>query len=418
MLLQGPTGRDDEIGVPVRQHPACRHPPIARLHLSGPPIMPTMFDRILGHHQAIQTLRAALRSDRIHHAWVFHGPVGVGKYTTALAFAAYLLDPDAQPNLAGEIEIDPDGKAARLVRSGQHPDLHLVSKEMAVFSDDYETRGRKQKNIPIEVVRQFVIQPAVRTGHGKSADATTARATKVFIIDEAELLDSAAQDTLLKTLEEPAPGTVLILVTCRQGDLKPTIRSRCQRIAFHPLTDDEMDRWLERSDHATVTGVQWADLKHVGRGSPGLVQTLISADLLEWLDTVRGMLMQLEAGRLPVEAAPALAAHIEAYARDRVKENKQASKDAANRQGASLMFTLLAEEFRSRLSAALNARDVRRGMQVVRWIEYLELAQQQLNSNVNIKLVLDNLVIQCAGAASDDPVEPICPGWFDTAGRI
>ncbi|MBL1218453.1 MAG: AAA family ATPase [Planctomycetes bacterium] len=386
-------------------------------------MMPAMFERILGHVQAIESLRAALRADRIHHAWIFHGPVGIGKYTTALAFAAGLLDPDAQINLAGEVDIDPDGTTAQLVRSGQHPDLHIISKELARFSEHAPTRDRKQTNIPIQVVRQFVVAPAARTGHGRSADTSSARATKVFIIDEAEMLDGRAQDTLLKTLEEPAPGTVLILVTSREHELSPTIRSRCRRLAFHPLTEPELDQWRDGLTDGLATDLtdhQWDDLKRIGRGSPGLVQTMMAGGMLGWLETIRSILAQLDDGRLPADAGPALAAHIEEFAQATVKQNKQASKDAANRHGVSLLFTMMAEEFRVRLAQSLagSTNDPRAAMQVIRWIEYIELAQQQLSDNVNLKLVLDNLVIQLAGAASDEPHDPVCPGWFDTAGCI
>ena len=73
-------------------------------------------DQILGQQRAIETLDAAIQSGRIHHAWIFHGPAGVGKFTTALAFAAAILDPDMTPDLSGRVRPDPDSPVQRRAR--------------------------------------------------------------------------------------------------------------------------------------------------------------------------------------------------------------------------------------------------------------------------------------------------------------
>ena len=80
-------------------------------------------------------ITSAVKSGRVHHAWVFAGPKGVGKYTTAVEFAKILLDPQAGVNLAGEIEADPDGRTSVMIDAGTHPDLHVIHKELALFSD-------------------------------------------------------------------------------------------------------------------------------------------------------------------------------------------------------------------------------------------------------------------------------------------
>src|SRR5690606_4650358 len=118
-----------------------------------------------------------------------------------------------------------------------HPDLHVVTKELARYSEDRSTRERKLTQIPVDVLRTELIEPVYRAaqmGHGK-----------VFIVDEAELLNDAGQNAMLKTLEEPPAGTTIILVTSIQDRLLPTIRSRCQRVAFVPLPDSVVSRWLQ-----------------------------------------------------------------------------------------------------------------------------------------------------------------------------
>jgi DNA polymerase-3 subunit delta' len=154
----------------------------------------------------------------------------VGKFTTALAFAAVILDPSSQPDLSGVIEPDPESASQQLLAAGTHPDLHIITKELAVVSRVDSVRDSKQRNIAKAVLEEFLLEPAARTGSMNGA-----LASKVFIVDEAELIDGVGQNSLLKTLEEPAPGSVIILVTANEERLLPTIRSRCQRVGFAPL---------------------------------------------------------------------------------------------------------------------------------------------------------------------------------------
>ena len=86
-----------------------------------------------------------MRSGRFPHAWIFSGPRGVGKFTTALALAERLLGP----------------ASARLIAAGTHPDLHVIRKELAAYCDDPEIRTRKLTNIPVAVIRQWITGGAV-----------------------------------------------------------------------------------------------------------------------------------------------------------------------------------------------------------------------------------------------------------------
>ncbi|MEE8460420.1 MAG: hypothetical protein V3S08_11120, partial [Phycisphaerales bacterium] len=88
--------------------------------------------KILGQGKAVETLLGSLRSGRFAHAWIFAGPRGVGKFMTAIELARILLDPDA----AGDGAVDPASETSRMIDAGVHPDLHVVRKELARFSDD------------------------------------------------------------------------------------------------------------------------------------------------------------------------------------------------------------------------------------------------------------------------------------------
>ena len=104
-----------------------------------------------------EILRDALAAQRVHHCWVFAGPHGVGKFTTARAFAQLLLDPEAAPNLMGVLESPPESTVARLVAAGTHPDLHEIRKELALHSANATIRTRKLSNIPVDVLREHMI---------------------------------------------------------------------------------------------------------------------------------------------------------------------------------------------------------------------------------------------------------------------
>jgi hypothetical protein len=355
---------------------------------------------ILGQHRALQTLQAALRSGRMHHAWVFCGPKGVGKFTTAVELATIVLDPGARPDEHGALAADPAGETARLIAAGTHPDLHIIRKELALHSEIPGLRTKKLTNIPLDLLRERMIGGWI---NGKEFDApvyhTPVRGHgRVFIIDEAELLDQETQNALLKTLEEPPRATCIILVTDDPDRLRPTIRSRCQMIRFTPLDEAAMTAWLARSglrlDDARRTWIE-----SFAEGSPGRATLAAEYDLYTWYETLAPMLALLERGVFPPTLGATLAELVEAFAEAWVKRHRSASKDAANKDGARLMLSLLAADLRQRLAAA--TRNGREPAGLLATVELLAEAERQMESNVNLKLLLENLVAQwCTAMAA------------------
>lgn len=365
-----------------------------------------MLDRILGQSRAIGTLQSALNAGKVHHAWIFHGPVGVGKFTTALEFAKVLLDPDATTDLAGNISSDPASRVASLVDRDAHPDLHIIRKEMALDSSVAELRGKKLTNIPVDLLRELMIGGV--TADGKYHDAAAFLTPKlghgkVFIIDEAELLahgQNEAQNALLKTLEEPPANTHIILVTTQEDRLLPTIRSRCQRVGFLPLDANAMDAWLQREvkrEGSPLAGLSKEALNWVlefGTGSPGLALMAARDDLVNWRQQLVPMLRELDQGAFPADLGETLGKLTDDFATDWVKQHENASKDLANKDGAARVFMLLGAHARNRLH-----QSVERGEDPERWlsaIDRIREAEWELNSNVNLKLVMENLVAQLA----------------------
>jgi DNA polymerase-3 subunit delta' len=210
------------------------------------------FTDVLGHPRPLAILRRALASGRIHHAWLFHGAEGVGKRTVAEAFAQALLCEAPGPD--GGCERCP---ACAKVRAGTHPDLHRL-----------DVPGERSR-IPIE---QF---HALEAGLQMAAFEGRRR---VALIDKADLLSREAQHAFLKTLEEPRPDTVLVLVTPRPSALLGTILSRCQRVAFGAIPPDVIARELVRRGNADAPR---ADLvAGIARGSLGRAIELAAANAL------------------------------------------------------------------------------------------------------------------------------------------
>ncbi|MCZ6834516.1 MAG: DNA polymerase III subunit [Planctomycetota bacterium] len=349
---------------------------------------------ILGQSHAIETLQGTLKSGRLHHAWIFSGPRGVGKFTTALEFARILLDPEAQPNLAGQIDSDPSSETSKLIEAGSHPDLHIIRKELALFSDNPMLRSRKLMNIPLDLLREHML--GGRTSDDRRHEAAAYRTPKlghrkVFIVDEAELIDKNGQNSMLKTLEEPPAQTFLILVSSRGERLLPTIRSRCQHVRFHRLDLNDMEAWFNRSE----LGVDEDERKWLLRfadGSPGQAHLAAEFRFYEWRRILNPMIAQLEKGNYPSDMGKAMAELIKGFSEAWVKSRKNASKDAANKDGARHLFSLLASYARARLQGL--ADDEMMVEHFASLIELIREAELQLDFNVNARHVLDNLVVQ------------------------
>lgn len=347
---------------------------------------------VLGQPGAVAIMHAAIRSGRVHHAWIFSGPEGVGKMTSARAFAALLLDPTTAPTLAGVIEPDPESRVQRLLARGAHPDLHVVRKELAESSRDAGVRGRKLITIPKEVLEEFLLEPASRT-RVLTGDSLAA---KVFVIDEAHLLGRESQNLLLKTLEEPPAGTVIVLVTPSEERLLPTIRSRCQRVAFTPLDDETMRTWASRA--GVASGEALSPLLAMAEGSPGRLAALARTEASGWMAALEPMLAHADRGDFIVDLGPRMAELVSARAERAVEGLRSASKDAANRAAAHELFTQLAWRYRAQLrSPGLEPSALRDAAEA---IDLIHLAETRLAANVQVAVVAEALAADLASRSA------------------
>lgn len=283
-------------------------------------------DDVLGQDEAVGFLRKTLAAGRVPHAWMFQGPPGVGKRTLALAFGAALLTPESGPGRE---------EAQDLLQSGAHPDLTLISKELASYSEEAELRNKKQRNISIDLLREF-FDPAV----ARTSSLPGGLAAKVCVIDEAHLLAREGQNHLLKTLEEPPPRTVIILVADRPHDLLPTIHSRCQRLRMGPVDNDAMQAWLAR--RGAISDAERSSVLHLADGSPGLAELMLNTGVTTWFEILRPLAEAALAGRDDGSLAETCAKLASDWSEAWVKANPAASKDAANRTAHGLALGIIA----------------------------------------------------------------------------
>ncbi len=349
---------------------------------------------LFGQAHATAQLAQAIASGHMHHAWILHGPAGVGKCAAALECARLLLDGESSPAHIAAFKAPRETRVAELIDIDSHPDLHLIRKERADDSSIKELRDRKQTNIPLDLLRELMIGGTV--GDGKSFDSPVWRSSylghnKVFILDEAELLDPYGQNALLKTLEEPPAGTYIFLVTTQEERLLPTIRSRCQRVAFRALDASSMHAWFERF---AVEPDARAWLAEFSDGAPGTAALALTHGLRAWSDELLPRFASLESGRFDGGLADRLAELVGEFAERVVKENPKASKEAANRLGTRCALLTLASRSRAQLASAARGGDVEAVAKAAFRVELIARLESEIRSNVNLKHALANLVAQ------------------------
>ena len=178
---------------------------------------PTRFDEVAGQQHVTQTLKRAITSDRVSHAYLFTGPRGVGKTSTARILAKAL-----NSEVTEEGEPIADSEVSIAIDEGRYLDLIEI--------DAASNRG-------IDAIRELRENVRFQPVSGKY---------KVYIIDEVHMLTPEAFNALLKTLEEPPPRIVMILATTDAQKLPATVISRCQRFDFKRLSnDDVIERLIE-----------------------------------------------------------------------------------------------------------------------------------------------------------------------------
>jgi DNA polymerase-3 subunit delta' len=264
--------------------------------MKKPEPAPVTLQPILGHAQPMRVLWDAFAADRLHHAWLLEGPDGVGRRTLAMRFILATNCEAGKP--------DPCGVCAscRRILAGQHPDVLVIEPEGAT--------------IPVARIRELVRQAGYHRHDAK---------IRFILIDPAEALAPAAANALLKTLEEPNPGTCFLLIARHASGLLPTIVSRCQRLRLAPVPHDLLVAWLRERGAAEPELAA-----RLSGGCPGAA--------LRWSEGGLAERVQLRADLLD-----ALGGDLEAIfkADERLAEGKRAASRATLEAALDLLEDLL-----------------------------------------------------------------------------
>jgi DNA polymerase-3 subunit delta' len=248
---------------------------------------PRAAERVYGHEAAEQMLAAAFASGRLHHGWLIGGPEGIGKATLAYRFARYVLaDPSERRD--GTLDIGPETRTARQVLALSHPGLLVIRRA-------YDPKGKRfPANIPVDEVRRL------KTFLGRTADEDTWR---VVVVDRADELNISAANALLKSLEEPPPRTVFLLISSAPGRLLVTIRSRVRTLDLSALADEPLKRAVTQAFAGSGDEVaggapspsEWERLALLSGGSVRRLLSLHAAKGLALHDRISAILGKLPA---------------------------------------------------------------------------------------------------------------------------
>jgi len=358
--------------------------------------------------RAIGLLQRAYLSGRVANAYIFAGVEGVGKSTVARAWAKLLLckRPVVEDGVEGKF-VDSCGECSscRLFETGSHPDYHPVYKELRSYTEQGRGRGAGVE-VGIDVIRQFLVERLYQ--RPRLSDR------RVFVVSEAEKLNVASQNCLLKTLEEPPSYCCIVLLCTRLEDLLPTTKSRCQIVGFGPIDEERIvGRLLELgleesvarsfarlSEGSLGVACQWALLENKGVGLYQIKRQLVDGLVGLDLEGVCGLAEQL------VEWAREVCAGWAAAAKDAGRADLQ-------RRAVKMLLRLVAAVFRDvmrdgwieagemvnfeqpdaigrlseRFSPEQAARIVMDCYELLRWVD----------ANVNERLVFERLLFQVAG---------------------
>jgi DNA polymerase-3 subunit delta' len=247
--------------------------------LDGAP-HPRFTAKLYGHGEAESLLASGLALGRLHHGWLLAGPAGIGKATLAWRFARAALSEASERDHTGRsLAVASETTGSRQVRALSHPGLLPLRRP-------YNTKDKRfAASITIDEVRR--LRQFLSLGAESSA-------WRVVIVDTADELNLNAANALLKSLEEPPPRTVFLLITSEPGRLLPTIRSRCRLLPMSALSGADLRRAVgdarEAEGGAAPTQTEWRTLETLSQGSVRRAMALHAGGGIALHDTIEKQL--------------------------------------------------------------------------------------------------------------------------------
>ena len=343
--------------------------------------------------RAHKIVQRALSGDRLPHAYLFHGPEGVGKELFAMRMASILLCGERQtaapPALEELQDVGIDSwidacnacEDCRGVRNENHPDLHVIYRQLNRYHPDTQVRSRKALDMSVDVIRHFVID---------AVGATPVRGrAKVFIIREADRITPAAQNALLKTLEEPPDTTFLILLVSSLDRLLPTTLSRCHLLPFGPLPESFVSEQVQAKKPELPAGSA-ALFARLSDGSLGTAMQFADDGIGEYHSKISQFLGALKSSAV-VDSVKAFVDDAKTLGKLHSERDPDISDTEAQRRGLKELLSLVSSWYREQLrdlaSSGIAAEPHADA------IERVARAERQLDQNANVQLCLEALLI-------------------------
>jgi DNA polymerase-3 subunit gamma/tau len=218
---------------------------------------PRTFGEVVGQEPVVRTLRNAVQREKVHHAYLFVGSRGTGKTSMAKILAACL-------NCERGPTIEPCGECESCLSIARASSLDVIEMDAA-------------SNNSVDDIRELRESVAYAPVSGRR---------KVYILDEAHMLSTAAWNAFLKTLEEPPPNTVFVLATTEAGKVPATVVDRCHRFDFHRPSVEQIASVLRRTAEAESIEIPPAAVAAIARSATGSFRDALGT--LEQLVTYTG----------------------------------------------------------------------------------------------------------------------------------
>ena len=231
-------------------------------------------------------LQRAYAAGKMPHAYIFAGIEGVGKYKTAWEWAKVLLCEDVVTE-GGFSDSCGRCQSCKMFEAGSHPDFNPVYKELLQYTKDNKGKTTPLQ-LPIDVIREFLIE--------KVSNRPVLSRQRVFVVSEAEKLNSSSQNAMMKVLEEPPAYCCIILLCTRMENLLPTTKSRCRIIRFSGVDEEKIIEKLEQMGTGKKQAQYFARLAQgsLGRGCQLGELELADANLYETKKEVINLLADYE----------------------------------------------------------------------------------------------------------------------------
>jgi len=350
------------------------------------------FDDVVNQSLAKKILKGALQKDKLAHAYLFYGEPGVGKWALGLELAK------AVNCEKGSLDPCDSCLSCQKITKLIHPDVRMIFPVPSVNTSEERERLKTEKiknpytlvkfnrvaSIPVDEIREMQKALNLKPYEGEK---------RVVIISEVEKLSYSASNSLLKTLEEPPPESLLILTTSNLNALLPTVISRCQLLRFNRVPDEELERELNK--RFQLEGKLSSYYAKISKGSLGQAIGLAKGETKE-IRNLGVEFLELMRKEKPLDVVDFVDSTTRVYGRESIVELFEFIMSFLRDVYILMELKEKKELINSDLSAQIDefAKNFESIFKVEQGIELSEKTKRDCQSNVNLRLALLSFYIK------------------------